>query len=85
MSTVGDIMSTVGDIMSTLGKGVFSILGDIMSTSGVYHDKCGGRSLEKQMNFYRNPNVLNIPWCTHDIPTLIMVSPSVVMVFPSVY
>ena len=63
-----DIMSTVGDIMSTLGKGVFSTLGDIISTSGVYHDKCGGRSLEKQMNFYRNPSVLNIPRCTHDIP-----------------
>ena len=43
-------MSTVGDTMSTLG--VFSTLGDIMSTPGEYHDKCGGRSLGKQLNLY---------------------------------
>ena len=47
-----------------------------MSTPGGYHDKCGGRSLGKQLNLYENPSVLNIPQCTHDIPiTLIMVSP----------
>ena len=35
-----------------------------------YHDKCGGRSLGKQLNLYGNPNVLNNPWCTHDIPSV---------------
>ena len=34
-----------------------------MSTPGRYHDKCGGRSLGKQLNLYENPSVLNIPWC----------------------
>ena len=33
-----------------------------------YHDKCGGRSLGKQLNLYGNPSVLNMPRCTHDIP-----------------
>ena len=62
-------MSTAGDIMGTLGgEGVFSTLGDIMSTLEGYHDKRGGRSLEKQLNLYGNPGVLNIPRCTHDIP-----------------
>ena len=28
-----------------------------MSTLGGYHDKCGGRSLERQLNLYRNPGV----------------------------
>ena len=45
-----------------------STLGDIMSTPGGYHDKCGGRSLSKQLNLYGNPSVLNIPRSTHDIP-----------------
>ena len=39
---------------------------DVMSTLGRYHDKCGGRSLGKQLNSYGNPSVLNIPRCTHD-------------------
>ena len=39
-----------------------------MGTVGGYHDKCGGRSLGKQLNLYGNPSVLNIPWCIHDIP-----------------
>ena len=34
---------------------------------GAYHDKCGGRSLGKQLNLYGNPSVLNILRCTHDI------------------
>ena len=38
-------MSAVGDIMSTLE--------DVMSTPPGYHDKCGGRSLGKQLNLYR--------------------------------
>ena len=45
-------MSTVGGIMGTLG--VFSTLRDIMSTLGEYHDKCGERSLGKQLNLYGN-------------------------------
>ena len=52
---------------------------------GGYHDKCGGRSLEKQLNLYETPAVLNIPQCTHDHrPTLIMVSPGLLMISPSV-
>ena len=39
-----------------------------MSTLGGYPDKCGGRSLGKQLNLYGNPSVLNIPGGTHDIP-----------------
>ena len=30
-----------------------------MSTPGGYHDKCGGRSLGKQLNLYANPGVLH--------------------------
>ena len=45
--------------MSTLG--VFSI------TVG-YHDKCGGRSLGKQLKLYGNSDVLNIHQYTNDIP-----------------
>ena len=48
-----------GDIMSTLEGYHEYIRG--------YHDKCGGRSLEKQLNLYETPAVLNIPQCTHDI------------------
>ena len=44
-----------------------------MSTPGGYHDKCGGRSLGKQLNLYGNPSVLNIPRFTHDIPSVLMV------------
>ena len=54
-------MSTVGEIMSTVG---------VFSTPGEYHDKCGGRSLGKQLNLYGNSGVLNISWCTHDIPSV---------------
>ena len=39
--------------MSTFG--VFSTLGDIMNTPGGYHDKCGGRSLGKQLILYGTP------------------------------
>ena len=52
-------MSTVGGIMSTLG---------VFNTPGEYYDKCGGRSLGKQLNLYGNPDVLNIPRYTHDNP-----------------
>ena len=58
-STPGGIMSTVWDIMSTLGDNEYT---------GGYHDKCGVRSLGKQLNLYRNLGVLNTPRCTHDIP-----------------
>ena len=36
-------------------KDIMSTVGDIMSTPGAYHDKCGGRSLGKQLNLYGNP------------------------------
>ena len=29
-----------------------------------YHDRCGGRSLGRQLNLYGNPSVRNIPRCT---------------------
>ena len=45
-----------------------------MSTPGGYR---GGRSLGKQLNLYRNPNVLNILRCTDNIPGVLMISPSV--------
>ena len=49
--------------MSTLS------LGDIMIN-------VEGKSLGKQLNLYGNPSVLNIPWCTHDIPPVYsMISP----------
>ena len=53
--------------MSKLGG--FSTPGDIMSIPGGYHDKCGVRSLGKQLNLYGKPSVLNIPRFTHDIPS----------------
>ena len=77
-------MGTVGDIMSTLG--VFSTLGDIMSTPGGHHDKCGGRSLGKQLeNLYENSSVLNIPRCTHNIPPHSSWYPPCVFMVPPVY
>ena len=49
-----------GDIMSTVG-GYYEY-------TGGYHDKCGERSLGKQLNLYGNPSVLNIPQCTEYPP-----------------
>ena len=56
--------------------------GDIMSTLEGYHDKCGGRSLGKQLNLYGNPSVLNISRCTHDIPHTHHGIPSVYSWYP---
>ena len=53
------------DTISTLG--VFSTPGRCHKCTGGCHDKCGGRSLGKQLNLYGNPGVLNIPWYTHGI------------------
>ena len=47
--------------------GYHEYTGGVQYTGG-YHDKCGVRSLQIQLNLYGNPTVLNIPWCTHDIP-----------------
>ena len=41
------------------------------STPGGYHDKCGGRSLGKQLNLYGSHSVLNIHRCTHDTPSVL--------------
>ena len=49
----GDIMSTVGGYHEYTG--VFSTLGGYHEYTGGYHDKCGGRSLGKQLNLYGNP------------------------------
>ena len=55
-----------------------------MSTPGGYHDKCGERSLGKQLNLYGNPSVLNTPTvlmissqCTEHPPMYSMIFPSV--------
>ena len=42
--------------------------GNIISTPGGYQDKCGGKSLGKQLNLNGNPGVLNIP-------SVLMISP----------
>ena len=71
MSTVGDITNTLGDVQYTGGYHEY--------TRG-YHDKCGGRSLGKQLNLYGNP-----PHCTHDIPPhSSWYHPAVLMVSPTV-
>ena len=45
-----------------------STTGDVQYTGG-YHDKCGGRSLGKQLYLYGNPSALNdIPQCTEHRP-----------------
>ena len=36
--------------------------------TGRYHDKCGGKSLGKQLNLYGNPSVLKKPQCTEHLP-----------------
>ena len=39
---------------------------------GGYHDSCGRVSLIKAFHFsIENPDVLNIPQCSHDIPHMI--------------
>ena len=60
MSTLGDVMSTLGDVMSTLG-GCLVHQGDIMMHVGEQVGKNFSISIE-------NPDVLNIPQCTHGIP-----------------
>ena len=60
MINVGDTMSTSGDIMSTSGN-VQYIGGIVMIHVGEQLDKILSISIE-------NPDVLNIPQCTHDIP-----------------
>ena len=59
-STSGDTMSTLGDIMSTSG---------VFSTSG-NHDACGEQVGKNLSIPIENPDVLNIPQCTHDIPPM---------------
>ena len=36
-------------------QGIFSTPGGYHGYTGGYHDKCGGRSLGKQLNLYGNP------------------------------
>ena len=54
----------------------------MFGTPGRYHDKCGGRSLGKQLNLYGNPSILNTPHCTHDIPHTHHVIPSLYSRYP---
>ena len=47
-----------------------------MSTLGGFNDKCGGKSLGKQLNLYGNPSVLDTPVVLNDNPLLYsMISP----------
>ena len=77
MEYIGGISAIHWGCSVNWGYHEYSGGGDIMINVGL-------RSLGKQLNLYRNPSVLNIPLCTHDIPSLIMVSPSVLMVSFSV-
>ena len=85
MSTSGDIMMHVGDIMSTSGgyheyiggislvhRGdIISTLGeDIISTSGDIMMHVGEQVGKNHSISIENPDVLNIPQCTHDIPPM---------------
>ena len=67
-----------------------------MSTSGGYHEYIEGCSVHrgditmhvrKQVGknlsiSIENPDVLNIPQCTHDIPDVLMISPSMYSWYP---
>ena len=66
MSTSGgNTISALGDILSYIHRVMFSISGDIMMHVG-----------SKLIKIYiENPDVLNIPQCTHDIPYVLMVYP----------
>ena len=83
----GDTMMSEGDIMSTVG--VFSTLGGHHEYTGGYHDECGGYHVytagcSVHWSFHTNSVVFpmtfrhiyhDIPQCTHDIPTVLMISP----------
>ena len=75
---VGDIMSTLGDTMSTSGdtSGDVQYIGDIM----MHVREQVGKNLSISIE---NPNVLNIPQCSHEIPPMYSWYPSdVLMVSP---
>ena len=72
-----------GNTMSTLG-GYYEYIGDIMMHVGEQVGKNLSISVE-------NPDILNIPWCTHDIPSMYSqylpmywTSPDVLMVSPHI-
>ena len=61
--------------MSAQYTGRCAVQQGMFSTLGGYHDSVG-KVIGKTIEFVDgNPSVLNIPQCTHDIPTLIMLSP----------
>ena len=71
MSTLGDIVGTP-EVFSTVGDSMMSV-GDIMSTLGdVQYTGVSIQiqlfSIQIELNLYGNPNVPDIPQCTHDIP-----------------
>ena len=88
MSTIGECSVHLGDTMSTLGD-TMSTSGDILSTSGGYHEQ-----VDKSLSIsIENPDVLNIPRCTHDIPPMYSWNPPDVLMIslqcthdiPSIY
>ena len=62
-------------MFSTLGGGVLCTSGGYHEYIGEYHEYIGGipwfiwrSKVDKNLSFIENPDVLNIPQCTHDIP-----------------
>ena len=99
MSTSGDIVMHVGDIMSTLGD--IQYIGGYHEYIGGYHEYIWGCSVHRGILLcmwgeqvgknlsisIENPNVLNIPQCTHDIPRCTHGIPTCIMIswdFPKV-
>ena len=68
--------------MNTLGGVQYT--GEKHEYTGGHHDKCGGRSLGKQLNLYGNPSVLSIPGVFMISPSVLMISSRLIMVFPGV-
>ena len=81
MSTSGEYHEYIGGYSVHRGDIMMNV-GDTISTSGGYHEYIGGCSvhrrdimihvgeqLDKILSIsIENPDVLNIPQCTHDIP-----------------
>ena len=74
----GDIMSRSGGYISWCMWGISWVhQGNTMNTLGGYYEYIGdimmhvGEQVGKNLPIsVENPNVLNIPWCTHDIPSM---------------
>ena len=95
----GDIMSTLGRYHEYIDRGMFSTLGEIMMNVRGYHEYIGGCSvhridimihvgeqLDKILSIsIENPDVLNIPQCTHDNPQCTQGIPPMYSWYPTMY